>query len=63
VKANEYLSAIEREQLKALPVAVNVTRECWRFVDGDQERRVSKSSEARCAGAPDGPTDERLRRS
>lgn len=34
VKANEYLSAEERGQLKALPVPVNVTREYWRFVDG-----------------------------
>jgi hypothetical protein len=34
VKANEYLSALEREQLKALPVPTNVTRGYWRFVDG-----------------------------
>ena len=34
VKVNEYLSAVEREQLKALPVPANVSRECWRFVDG-----------------------------
>jgi Holliday junction resolvase len=34
VKSNEYLSAVEREQLKALPVPANVTREYWRFVDG-----------------------------
>jgi hypothetical protein len=34
VKANEYLSAVEREQLRALRVPANVTREYWRFVDG-----------------------------
>ena len=38
VKANEYLSATEREQLKALPVPVNVTREYWRFVDGEPRK-------------------------
>jgi hypothetical protein len=32
VKANECLSAVEREQLKA-PVPANVTRGYWRFVD------------------------------
>jgi hypothetical protein len=35
VKANEYVSAVEREQIKALRVPGNVTREYWRFVDGD----------------------------
>ena len=34
VKANEYLSALEREQIQALTVPSNVTREYWRFVDG-----------------------------
>ena len=38
VKANEYLSAIERDQLKAFPVPENVTREYWRFVDGHPEK-------------------------
>lgn len=32
VKANKYL---EREQLKALAVPVNVTLECWRLLDGE----------------------------
>jgi hypothetical protein len=35
VKANEYLSAVERESIKALPMPANVTREYWRFVDGE----------------------------
>lgn len=29
----EYLSAIEREQIAALVVPANVSRECWRFPD------------------------------
>jgi hypothetical protein len=35
VKASEYLSAVERESIKALPMPANVTREYWRFVDGE----------------------------
>ena len=35
VKANEYLSAVERESIKALPMPANITREYWRFVDGE----------------------------
>ena len=35
VKANEYLSGVERESIKALPMPANVTREYWRFVDGE----------------------------
>jgi Holliday junction resolvase len=34
VKANEYLSAVERAQIQDLAVPPNVTREYWRFVDG-----------------------------
>jgi Holliday junction resolvase len=34
VKANEYLSGVEREQIRSLSVPGNVTREYWRFVDG-----------------------------
>ncbi len=35
VKAGgEYLSGIEREQITALTMPANVTRECWRFPDG-----------------------------
>ena len=34
VKANEYLSAIEREQIRSLPVPANVSSEYWRFIDG-----------------------------
>jgi Holliday junction resolvase len=34
VKAGtKYLSAIEREQIGALVVPANVSRECWRFPD------------------------------
>jgi len=34
VKAGtKYLSAVEREQITALAVPANVTRECWRFPD------------------------------
>ena len=34
VKAGgEYLSGVEREQIRALIVPANVTRECWRFPD------------------------------
>jgi hypothetical protein len=34
VKAGtKYLSAIEREQITALVVPANVSRECWRFPD------------------------------
>lgn len=34
VKAGgKYLSAIEREQIEALLVPTNVSRECWRFPD------------------------------
>lgn len=34
VKAGtKYLSGVEREQIVALPVPRNVTRECWRFPD------------------------------
>jgi len=29
----EYLSGVEREQLQALIVPTNVSRECWRFPD------------------------------
>jgi hypothetical protein len=29
-----YLSGVEREQIAALSVPANVSRECWRFVDG-----------------------------
>jgi Holliday junction resolvase len=29
----EYLSGVEREQLQALEVPANVSRECWRFPD------------------------------
>jgi hypothetical protein len=39
VKANEYLSAIEREQIRSLPVPTNVSRECWQFIDGNRTRR------------------------
>ena len=28
-----YLSAVEREQIQALTVPANVSRECWRFPD------------------------------
>lgn len=34
VKAGgKYLSAVEREQIVALAVPANVSRECWRFPD------------------------------
>jgi hypothetical protein len=34
VKAGtKYLSAVEREQIAALAVPANVSRECWRFPD------------------------------
>jgi len=29
----KYLSTVEREQIVALAVPANVTRECWRFPD------------------------------
>jgi hypothetical protein len=34
VKVNKYLSAVERDQLKALAMPMNVSGEFWRFVDG-----------------------------
>lgn len=32
-----YLPAVEREEITALVVAPNVSKECWRFHDGKRE--------------------------
>jgi hypothetical protein len=32
------LSGVERESIKALPMPASVTREYWRFVDGEPDK-------------------------
>jgi hypothetical protein len=43
VKAGtKYLSAVEREQIAALAVPANVSRECWRFPDRCRQPTIER---------------------
>src|SRR3989337_2903404 len=43
VKAGgEYLSGMERAEIRALVVPANVTRECWRFPDRCRAPRIER---------------------
>jgi Holliday junction resolvase len=38
----EYLSGVEREQIRLLTVPANVSRECWRFPDRCREPLIER---------------------